>query len=686
MTDLFKPTFLRMGVPFNKARPPTSITPPTSSGAATVAACAGYSSDGVTDTTQTWDIPSGAASGDLLVVFIRTETGAGLSTPSGWTKENEVIGGSGDTLVVYTKTASGTDPGTTVNVTNDQSRRWASVCAAVRNPGSATVTLSGFGDGTTEVSAVTPSQGAGTYIVIEACGYNNSSSPSITPSTNYTELCEVLAGVGSRQMLTAYRNVDITTSEDPDAMGTGSSSGPQTVCVAVLATTEPEVAAGDHTHTEDEVDDITTLTQKATPVVADRVKIYDSEASDVNKWAELGDLPGGASDHGALTGLADDDHTQYFNTTRHDADDHSAVDHGGILGLSDDDHTQYLLAAGTRAATYLEVSGLTGATGSSPRFVGGTTTGAPASGTFALGDYVVTEDGNIYVCTTAGSPGTWTAVGAGAATDANAIHDDTANEISAITEKVTPVSGDLLIIEDSAASYVKKKVQIGNLPSSGGSTVPDWVEHLATPDDSPNAADEFDNASIGATNITTTGTVTWTESRGLLSVKVIASSMTASDLDMQVIALSGGATSSPVTIESRANLWAPGGTTAPRWFVGFTDGTTSAANIVGVSGTNSQINRSAGTVTAIGSELNLGSASGGVANAWLYVRVVWVSSNTFQIQVSPDGVTWTNMGTSSHAITITPTHFGVGVAGWAHGEDVIASFEYLRVYESDLSV
>lgn len=50
-------------------------------------------------------------------------------------------------------------------------------------------------------------------------------------------------------------------------------------------------------------------------------------------------------------------------------------------------------------------------------------------------------------------------------TDSNAIHDNVSAEISAITEKVTPVSADLLIIEDSAAANVKKRVQIGNLPA-----------------------------------------------------------------------------------------------------------------------------------------------------------------------------------------------------------------------------
>jgi hypothetical protein len=43
-------------------------------------------------------------------------------------------------------------------------------------------------------------------------------------------------------------------------------------------------------------------------------------------------------------------------------------------------------------------------------------------------------------------------------------------DFATFTEKVTPVSADILLIEDSAASGAKKKVQVGNLP--GGGTPP----------------------------------------------------------------------------------------------------------------------------------------------------------------------------------------------------------------------
>ena len=62
------------------------------------------------------------------------------------------------------------------------------------------------------------------------------------------------------------------------------------------------------------------------------------------------------SDHGALTGLADDDHSQYLNNTRHDTTTRHSLgtvvahdDHGALSGLSDNDHPQYLLTTGKAA-------------------------------------------------------------------------------------------------------------------------------------------------------------------------------------------------------------------------------------------------------------------------------------------------------------------------------------------------
>jgi len=62
----------------------------------------------------------------------------------------------------------------------------------------------------------------------------------------------------------------------------------------------------------------------------------------------------------------------------------------------------------------------------------------------------------------------WAEVGGGGGTDVNAVHVNAPSEISGITAKATPTASDLLIIEDVADGNNKKKITIGDLPSSGG--------------------------------------------------------------------------------------------------------------------------------------------------------------------------------------------------------------------------
>lgn len=50
----------------------------------------------------------------------------------------------------------------------------------------------------------------------------------------------------------------------------------------------------------------------------------------------------------------------------------------------------------------------------------------------------------------------------------NTVTLDTPGDIKKLDEKVSPDSGDLLIVEDSGDGYAKKKVQIGNLPGGPG--------------------------------------------------------------------------------------------------------------------------------------------------------------------------------------------------------------------------
>jgi hypothetical protein len=60
-------------------------------------------------------------------------------------------------------------------------------------------------------------------------------------------------------------------------------------------------------------------------------------------------------------------------------------------------------------ASYLSPFGLTADTQNASRYVGATTSGAPMAGVYQVGDYIIAQDGHIFICTTA--PNTWTAVG-----------------------------------------------------------------------------------------------------------------------------------------------------------------------------------------------------------------------------------------------------------------------------------
>jgi hypothetical protein len=68
--------------------------------------------------------------------------------------------------------------------------------------------------------------------------------------------------------------------------------------------------------------------------------------------------------------------------------------------------------SGEIAGADVKAGGLTGATGTS-RYVGAVAGSPPATGTFAVGDYVVDNAlASFWICTFAGSPGTWIQVGA----------------------------------------------------------------------------------------------------------------------------------------------------------------------------------------------------------------------------------------------------------------------------------
>ena len=89
--------------------------------------------------------------------------------------------------------------------------------------------------------------------------------------------------------------------------------------------------------------------------------------------------------------------------------------------------------------------------------------------------------------------------------DSTAIHDDQAGEIAAVADKATPVAGDHLLIEDSAAANGKKDITIGSIPLSilSGAVTDGQVPNTITIDTAATAG----QVRIALPNEAATGTV-----------------------------------------------------------------------------------------------------------------------------------------------------------------------------------
>jgi hypothetical protein len=95
-----------------------------------------------------------------------------------------------------------------------------------------------------------------------------------------------------------------------------------------------------------------------------------------------------------------------------------------------------------QTAPALIASGLSGASAAS-RYVGATASGAPITGTFAIGDFIIDQTGKVWICTAAGSPGAWTqSTGA------------TVTSFNSRSGAVMPISGDYTAAEVTDAADI----------------------------------------------------------------------------------------------------------------------------------------------------------------------------------------------------------------------------------------
>ena len=190
------------------------------------------STDASGDANIVVNLPASIASGDLLVIFVRSVAGAGhnLTTPSGWTQLFHVGGGTAAVFAAYYKVASGSE-GSTVTVTADQNiinSAHNSYRITVYNgtPEAATATGSST---TPDPPSLSPSWGADDTKWIAATGCGNATADLGAP-TNYGGLLEALDSVF--ECGSANRDLNAA-SEDPGTFSNATNTSWVAATVAI---------------------------------------------------------------------------------------------------------------------------------------------------------------------------------------------------------------------------------------------------------------------------------------------------------------------------------------------------------------------------------------------------------------------------------------------------------------------
>ncbi len=272
--------------------------------------------------------------------------------------------------------------------------------------------------------------------------------------------------------------------------------------------------------------------------------------------------------------------------------------------------------------------------------------------------------------------------------DADAIHDNVAGEIDAITE-ATPVSGDWLLFEDTSDSDGKKKANASNFLGGGGGTT--WLDPVPSGNaPSGGSDDEFDDDSLtGWTQVdaASSATVTWTEARDVLSI-FSPGEAAGHRWHAQVKTIPGGASTVMLETAIRIACFNPATGDFPTVGHVFSDGVTPGAGKqllwyfhlratalgLGAQGFIGAINTTNWNTfgsAPVNNDLN-------IQSPWLFLRIEWQGSNNWAVWYSPDGVSWDLV--SSFSFTMTPSHMGViSTNNGAGGADYVATWEYFRV-------
>lgn len=200
-----------------------------------------------------------------------------------------------------------------------------------------------------------------------------------------------------------------------------------------------------------------------------------------------------------------------------------------------------------------------------------------------------------------------------------------------------------------------------------------WRRQIA-PYTNDDAADVYWESNSGDfTTVTVTGSQTITEREGFLSV------------------LFAGQAGADVNAFLKARTFSIGDAFATRIRIGglinnhnmtgicFTDGTASTSNVALAlayyGDSSNKISAWHGTLTNLATNVNLfDSQQLQPYNDGIYAKLIYSAADTFEVQWSWDGVSFSNLAGTTFAKTMTPTHVGVCWSKWGGADDGLASF------------
>jgi hypothetical protein len=195
--------------------------------------------------------------------------------------------------------------------------------------------------------------------------------------------------------------------------------------------------------------------------------------------------------------------------------------------------------------------------------------------------------------------------------------------------------------------------------------------------------DEFDTASLDPAwvEVTPTGTITWTQSNGVLSV----TSENQAGNDVCVLVKPFGVLPS-YTIETAVRVMA---NRANYTMIGLvlSDGTSQTSNAVAcqlqVNATvgDTEVSQRSGTITNLAS--NVTTTNFVHTGPWLHMRLTWRNINSFGFEYSTDGVSWITFDNSTITTTFTPTYAGVLFSSWGDStiDSKVGTYEFFRAYQ-----